>query len=134
MILQAVSPRKPLENGSPADGSVLHKAQLFEASVSPSKRVDPADLTLAERMALFERNKGEALVPKCAFGLSVHPVPKVFAGAVRQEVKVAERPRQVAQQVASKQVAPKSPEKCRPVEQVMRRQESTVDGKSQVYY
>ncbi|KAK7863262.1 hypothetical protein R5R35_001470 [Gryllus longicercus] len=68
------SPRKVL-TGSPKAGSVLHKASLFE-STSPNKKVkDPAELPISERMAFFERNKGQALIPKAAFSM---PVPSKY--------------------------------------------------------
>lgn len=39
-----------------------------------TKVKDPAQMTLAERMALFERNKGEApLIPKAPLTMSIPP-------------------------------------------------------------
>lgn len=64
-------------HGSPKDsvqtaGSVLSKASMFEAKNTDTKTKDPAQMTLAERMALFERNKGEApLIPKAPLTMSV---------------------------------------------------------------
>lgn len=46
----------------------MFEQKAHESPVKPGK--DPALLTLAERKALFEKNKGEALVPKAAFGMS----------------------------------------------------------------
>lgn len=66
-------------NGSPKDiiqssGSVLSKASMFEAKSTDAKVKDPAQMTLAERMALFERNKGEApLIPKAPLTMSIPP-------------------------------------------------------------
>lgn len=66
-------------NGSPKDivqssGSVLSKASMFEAKNTDAKAKDPAQMTLAERMALFERNKGEApLIPKAPLTMSIPP-------------------------------------------------------------
>ncbi|KAK0094820.1 hypothetical protein PV326_009930 [Microctonus aethiopoides] len=52
-------------------GSVLSKASLFESKSLANKTKDPAEMSLLERMALFERNKGEALIPKAPLTLSV---------------------------------------------------------------
>lgn len=66
-------------NGSPKDivqasGSVLSKASMFEAKNMDTKAKDPAQMTIAERMALFERNKGEApLIPKAPLTMSIPP-------------------------------------------------------------
>nr|CAD7580241.1 unnamed protein product [Timema californicum] len=84
MGLGALSPRKPLTEGSPKSGSVLHKAAAFEAS-SPTKRLvnkDPTDLPVAERFKLFEQNKGQPLVPKAAFSM---PVPSKQMTDIRKE-------------------------------------------------
>ncbi|XP_046586323.1 anillin isoform X5 [Neodiprion lecontei] len=59
-----------LETLSP--GSVLSKASMFESKAMEPKKKDPAEMTLSERMALFERNKGEApLIPKAPLSMSV---------------------------------------------------------------
>lgn len=42
---------------------------IFEQG-SPSKTRDPALLSVSERKALFEKNKGGALIPKAAFGMA----------------------------------------------------------------
>lgn len=57
---------------SPKKGSVLHKAAAFESG-SPEKHPtkDPVELSVAERLALFEKNKGQALLPKTAFSMAV---------------------------------------------------------------
>lgn len=66
-------------NGSPKDivqpsGSVLSKASMFEAKNADAKAKDPAQMSLAERMALFERNKGGApLIPKAPLTMSIPP-------------------------------------------------------------
>ncbi|XP_063217461.1 anillin-like isoform X2 [Bacillus rossius redtenbacheri] len=64
----AGSPRKV--DVSP--GSVLQKAAAFECH-SPSKKTvkDPAELPISERLALFERNKGQPPLPKPAVALAV---------------------------------------------------------------
>uniref|UniRef100_A0A1B6D2J0 PH domain-containing protein n=1 Tax=Clastoptera arizonana TaxID=38151 RepID=A0A1B6D2J0_9HEMI len=68
-IKQLRSPRKP---ASPAVGSVLDKAAQYEESTSATKKtVDPAELPLSERLALFEKNKGNAILPKAPFATSV---------------------------------------------------------------
>lgn len=71
-------PSRPLFSGSPKtliqpSGSVLSKASMFEAKNTESKAKDPAQMSLAERMALFERNKGEALIPKAPLTMSIPP-------------------------------------------------------------
>ena len=64
-------------NGSPksslvqSPGSVLSKASMFESKGTTVKTKDPAEMTLSERKALFERNKGEALIPKAPLTMSV---------------------------------------------------------------
>lgn len=52
-------------------GSVLSKASMFESKGSATKIKDPAEMSLSERKALFERNKGEALIPKAPLTMSV---------------------------------------------------------------
>ncbi|XP_071558799.1 anillin-like isoform X2 [Temnothorax nylanderi] len=71
-------PSRTLFSGSPKtvvqpSGSVLSKASMFEAKSTESKAKDPAQMSLAERMALFERNKGEALIPKAPLTMSIPP-------------------------------------------------------------
>ncbi|XP_015592644.1 anillin isoform X2 [Cephus cinctus] len=62
------SPKSPIQS----PGSVLSKASMFEAKNIEVKAKDPAEMTLSERMALFERNKGEApLIPKAPLTMSV---------------------------------------------------------------
>lgn len=59
------SPSKQIKSASIAD-----KAAIFETP-SPSKASkDPALLSLSERKALFEKNKGDVLVPKAPFGMA----------------------------------------------------------------
>lgn len=52
---------------------IANKAALFEgSSSSPGKNAkDPALMSVSERKALFEKNKGEALLPKAPFGMAV---------------------------------------------------------------
>ncbi|XP_075985681.1 anillin, actin binding protein isoform X2 [Anticarsia gemmatalis] len=58
----------PKINGNVDRSSVLSKAAMFEAGSPKAK--DPAEMTLRERKALFEKNKGAAIVPKAPFGLA----------------------------------------------------------------
>jgi actin-binding protein anillin len=74
MGLRVGSPRRG--DLSPRTGSVLHKAALFESSPTKNSK-DPAELSVAERLAMFERNKGQALIPKAAFSM---PVPTKYLG------------------------------------------------------
>ena len=69
------SPKGPMKQ---SPGSVLSKASMFEKNNSTYVKVkDPAEMTLSERMALFERNKGEALIPKAPLTMSV-PTKKLM--------------------------------------------------------
>lgn len=71
------SPKSPIQS---SPGSVLSKASLFESKVTENTRArDPAEMSLTERMALFERNnKGEApLIPKAPLTSSV-PTKKLL--------------------------------------------------------
>lgn len=58
----------PKLNGNVDRNSVLSKAAMFEAGSPKAK--DPAEMSLRERKALFEKNKGAAIVPKAPFGLA----------------------------------------------------------------
>lgn len=66
-------------NGSPKtlvqpSGSVLSKASMFESKNIDTKAKDPIQMSVAERMAFFERNKGEApLIPKAPLTMSIPP-------------------------------------------------------------
>ena len=55
-------------------GFVSGRAAIFENSkksnVSKSSK-DPAELSIKERLAIFEQNKGTALIPKAPFAMSV---------------------------------------------------------------
>ncbi|XP_018396639.1 PREDICTED: actin-binding protein anillin [Cyphomyrmex costatus] len=71
-------PSRTVFSGSPKtlvqpSGSVLSKASMFEAKSTETKVKDPAQMSLAERMAFFERNKGEALIPKAPLTMSIPP-------------------------------------------------------------
>lgn len=56
-------------------GLVSDRAARFETSkqqvASQKTQKDPAEMSLKERLALFEKNKGTALIPKAALGMSV---------------------------------------------------------------
>lgn len=73
MGLRVGSPHRG--DSSPKTGSVLHKAALFESSPTKKTGKDPAELPLSERRAMFERNDGQALIPKAAFSM---PVPAKY--------------------------------------------------------
>lgn len=64
----AVKRLVPKLNGNVDRSSVLSKAAMFEAG-SPRNK-DPAEMSLRERKALFEKNKGAAIVPKAPFGMA----------------------------------------------------------------
>ncbi|RZB39980.1 hypothetical protein BDFB_005308 [Asbolus verrucosus] len=59
-------PKSPLKN---VRSAIADKAALFESSPSRGQK-DPALLSVSERKALFERNKGAALVPKAPFAMA----------------------------------------------------------------
>lgn len=46
------------------------RAALFEKK-SPQGKIDPAELTLKERLALFEKNDGAALIAKAPLAMSI---------------------------------------------------------------
>lgn len=57
-------------------GIVSGRTAIFENPGHPERRpgkpqVDPAEMSLRDRLALFEKNKGTALIPKAALGMSV---------------------------------------------------------------
>ncbi|CAK9825438.1 scra [Anthophora retusa] len=65
------SPKSPSQS---SPGSVLSKASLFESKNAEAKAKDPTQMSLSERMALFEKNKGEApLLPKAPLTMSIPP-------------------------------------------------------------
>lgn len=74
----AVRRLAPRLNGNVDRSSVLSKAAMFEAGSPRSKEKDPAEMSLRERKALFEKNKGAAIVPKAPFGLA--PSSKTLHG------------------------------------------------------
>lgn len=68
------SPKKPPPKVDVSKGLVSDRAALFENSQksgSPIKtHKDPTELSIKERLALFEKNKGNALIPKAALGMA----------------------------------------------------------------
>jgi hypothetical protein len=82
MGLRVGSPRRG--DLSPKTGSVLHKAALFESSPAKKNGKDPAELSVAERLAIFECNKGQALIPKAPFSM---PVPAKYLTGSNDGVK-----------------------------------------------
>lgn len=66
---------KPALPPKPLNYSTLTKKNSFERENVPllpnRKPTDPAEIPLKERLALFEKNIGTALVPKAALGMSV---------------------------------------------------------------
>ncbi|XP_050671573.1 anillin isoform X2 [Leptidea sinapis] len=57
-------------NGNADRNSVLSRAAMFESGSPKSKEKDPAEMSLRERKALFEKNKGTVIVPKAPFGMA----------------------------------------------------------------
>ncbi|XP_069355830.1 anillin-like isoform X3 [Maniola hyperantus] len=88
----------PRLNGNVDRSSVLSKAAMFEAGSPRSKEKDPAEMSLRERKALFEKNKGAAIVPKAPFGLA--PSVKTLHGHVK------DKPTKVVQKTTSKSNTP----------------------------
>uniref|UniRef100_A0A4Y0BIF8 PH domain-containing protein n=1 Tax=Anopheles funestus TaxID=62324 RepID=A0A4Y0BIF8_ANOFN len=70
--------KKPIGASMPkaTGGLVSGRTAMFEKSTGRRQSIlktgqkDPAEMSLKERMAIFEKNKGAALVPKAAFGIS----------------------------------------------------------------
>ncbi|CAH0717767.1 unnamed protein product, partial [Brenthis ino] len=102
--IQTKQDDKPVSEGSPAvrrlgprlngnvdRSSVLSKAAMFEAGSPRSKEKDPAEMSLRERKALFEKNKGAAIVPKAPFGLA--PSVKTLHGDSKDKKPVQKTPK-----------------------------------------
>ncbi|CAG5055286.1 unnamed protein product [Parnassius apollo] len=79
-VVKKIAPRL---NGNVDRSSVLSKAAMFEAGSPKTKEKDPAEMSLRERKALFEKNKGSAIVPKAPFGLA--PSVKTLQGENKAE-------------------------------------------------
>ncbi|XP_068625198.1 anillin-like [Battus philenor] len=92
----------PRLNGNVDRSSVLSKAAMFEAGSPKTKEKDPAEMSLRERKALFEKNKGSAIIPKAPFGLA--PSVKTLQGENKAEkARVAQntKPDKTASDTAS---------------------------------
>lgn len=81
-----IKPTETTSSSSPARRcpGIASKAAVFENS--PNKMKDPALLSVAERKALFEKNKGEVVMPKPAFIANKKPPapkPPVVAAAAK---------------------------------------------------
>ncbi|XP_055535555.1 anillin isoform X2 [Wyeomyia smithii] len=66
--------KAPTQKTQISKGLVSGRAAMFEKS-NPRQSIlknskDPAEMSLKERMAIFEKNKGQALVPKSPFGMA----------------------------------------------------------------
>lgn len=76
-------------------GLVSGRAAIFEnqqsSTGSARSQKDPAEMSLKDRLALFERNKGAAPIPKASFGMSASSkqisAADAVAPAVRRELK-----------------------------------------------
>ncbi|XP_058462043.1 anillin isoform X2 [Malaya genurostris] len=63
----------PAKKTEISKGLVSGRAAMFEKSKRQSilrNQKDPAEMSLKERLAIFEKNKGHALVPKSPFGIA----------------------------------------------------------------
>lgn len=87
-------------------GTVSGRAAIFEncgtkstatvgsSCATRSTHKDPAEMSLKDRLALFEKNKGTALIPKAAFGMSashkqiVDQPPALVAQSIRRDAAV----------------------------------------------
>lgn len=78
----------PKLNGNVDRSSVLSKAAMFEAGSPKAK--DPAEMSLRERKALFEKNKGAAIVPKAPFGMA--PSTKILHGDSKADARTVKTP------------------------------------------
>lgn len=99
------SPCKNFRSNAIANRAAMFEKKLIQSPSKPEK--DPALLSLAARKALFEKNKGEALMPKAAFGMSA-PV-KVDTTTKACESKFIGASKNTTAQVHTKKVvSPKS--------------------------
>lgn len=99
------SPCKNFRSNAIANRAAMFEKKLIQSPSKPEK--DPALLSLAARKALFEKNKGEALMPKAAFGMSA-PV-KVDTTTKACESKFIGASKNTTAQVYTKKVvSPKS--------------------------
>lgn len=69
-----LSKKPDSQNNKVTKNFVTERAAIFEnspKSLSGRSQKDPAELSIKERLAIFEQNKGTALVPKAPFAMSV---------------------------------------------------------------
>lgn len=78
--VQQESEREVMKTKVKTCPGIANRAAMFEGNNSPSKAKDPALLTVAERKALFEKNKGEPPKPK------KYPAPKPPVAAIASKV------------------------------------------------
>lgn len=69
--------KSPQKNLLRPGSAIADKAALFESSPNRPQQKDPALLSVSERKALFEKNKGTALIPKAPFGMATPLKPTV---------------------------------------------------------
>lgn len=99
------SPCKNFRSNAIANRAAMFEKKMIQSPTKPEK--DPALMSLAARKALFEKNKGEALIPKAAFGMSA-PV-KVDTTTKACESKFIGASKNTTAQVHTKKVvSPKS--------------------------
>lgn len=80
----------PSKKGDVSKSLVSGRAAIFEtqqtrtahAAAAKANQKDPAEMSLKERMALFEKNKGTAIIPKAALGIA--PSLKQIMGDQKQ--------------------------------------------------
>ncbi|XP_044739105.1 anillin-like isoform X2 [Chrysoperla carnea] len=119
---------KPVSKSQPKSPSknILSKTALFESN-SPSKTKDPALLSVSERKALFEKNKGEALIPKAAFAMAVPKPATENTKPTKEGVKPIEKTE--IKVVKESKKSPSKNEKNKP--QIKTKPESTVKSVSE---
>lgn len=66
--------------------TAMFEGAPFNKGIPGKNQKDPAEMSLKERMALFEKNKGTALIPKAAFGISASA--KQIMGEQRDNVVI----------------------------------------------
>lgn len=93
--------------------TAMFEGAPFNKAIPGKNQKDPAEMSLKERMALFEKNKGTALIPKAAFGISASV--KQIMGEQKESV-VAPIPTVVPKFIPAPFV-PKAPVHVKKVEQ-----------------
>lgn len=123
--LGAKSSPKKLNVGG---GSVSSRAALFENKTDRSNRgigtsntnygnknKDPAELSLKERLAIFEKNKGTAVMPKAPLTQPIPILKNVTANNLSKGSAIPEPPALPTFLMKSNQVVDASPTKKKPV-------------------